>query len=170
MHPGLLSSGLAHSGSNNLLDVDQYTLQHKTHKNVFGLGDVNNLPTTRTFWSAFQQVHVVRHNLKCFIEGKQVNAHYDGYSKAPLQLGQRELTYVEHYYDNKPGTFNLLGANGGILSMIRYMYFTKMLAKKFQGYYMFKNWGPPYNKFKPTWKELPLPKEDKKEEAELASA
>jgi hypothetical protein len=21
---------------------------------------------------------------------------------------------------------------------------------------MFKNWGPPYNKFKPTWKELPL--------------
>lgn len=43
--------------------------------------------------------------------------------------------------------------------MIRYMYFTKMLAKKFQGYYMFKNWGPPYNKFKPTWKELPLVKE-----------
>ena len=54
VHPGLLSSGLAHSGSNGLLDVDQYTLQHNKHKNVFGLGDVNNLPTTRTFWSAFQ--------------------------------------------------------------------------------------------------------------------
>lgn len=40
--------------------------------------------------------------------------------------------------------------------MLRYLHFTKMLAKKFQGYYMFKNWGPPYNKFKPTWKELPL--------------
>ncbi len=48
--------------------------------------------------------------------------------------------------------------------MIRYMYFAKMLAKKFQGYYMFKNWGPPFNKFKPTWKELPLPKEETKEE------
>lgn len=45
--------------------------------------------------------------------------------------------------------------------MLRYLHFTKMLAKKFQGYYMFKNWGPPYNKFKPTWKELPVV-EDKK--------
>ena len=74
VHPGLIKSGLAHEGSNNLLDVDQYTLQHKKYSNIFGLGDVNNLPTTRTFWSAFGQIHVVRHNLKCLIEGKQVNA------------------------------------------------------------------------------------------------
>lgn len=60
-----------------------------------------------------------------------MNAHYDGYSKAPLQLGQRELTYVEHYYDQKEGRFNLLGSNGGIIAMLRYLHFTKMLAKKF---------------------------------------
>lgn len=62
-HEPLVESGLAHEGSNFLLDVDRETLQHKKYRNIFGLGDGANLPTTRTFWAGFHQVHVVRNNL-----------------------------------------------------------------------------------------------------------
>lgn len=50
-HQSLIQSGLANKESNNLLDVDHQTLQHKKYKNIFGLGDVCNLPTSKTFWA-----------------------------------------------------------------------------------------------------------------------
>jgi sulfide:quinone oxidoreductase len=34
-------------------DVDHETLQHRKYPNVFGIGDVCNLPTTKTFWGGF---------------------------------------------------------------------------------------------------------------------
>lgn len=43
----LLDSGLASAASNNLLDVDIGTLRHNKYENIFGLGDVCNLPTTK---------------------------------------------------------------------------------------------------------------------------
>jgi len=49
--------------SNGLLDVDPYTLQHKKYSNIYGLGDVINTSTTKTFWAGFNQLHVVRNNL-----------------------------------------------------------------------------------------------------------
>lgn len=50
-HDVLVNSGLAnHRG---LLDVDIQTLQHKKYKNIFGLGDVNDVPTTKAFWAGF---------------------------------------------------------------------------------------------------------------------
>jgi len=52
-HSNLVESGLAHKDSNNLLDIDPETLQHKKYKNIFGLGDVANLPTSKTFWAGF---------------------------------------------------------------------------------------------------------------------
>lgn len=33
-----------------LLDVDIETLRHNKYKNIFGIGDVCNLPTTHSFW------------------------------------------------------------------------------------------------------------------------
>jgi len=51
-HSNLVDSGLATKQSNYLLDVDHETLQHKKYKNIFGLGDVCNLPTSKTFWAS----------------------------------------------------------------------------------------------------------------------
>jgi NADPH-dependent 2,4-dienoyl-CoA reductase/sulfur reductase-like enzyme len=98
-HECLVNSGLATAASNNLLDVYPDTLQHRKYKNIFGVGDVNYLPTSKTFWASFHQVNVVRHNLFQTVKGKPVNALYDGYSKTPLQMGQNTMTYVVHYYD-----------------------------------------------------------------------
>lgn len=53
-HQNLVESGLAHKDSNYLLDVDHETLQHKKYKNIFGIGDVCNLPTSKTFWATYR--------------------------------------------------------------------------------------------------------------------
>jgi len=98
-HPPLVEAGLASEASNGLLDVDIHTLRHKQYKNIFGIGDVCNLPTTKTFWGGFYQVHVVRNNLMRSLNGQTLNGLYDGFTKVPLITGQTKLTYIAHYYE-----------------------------------------------------------------------
>lgn len=81
MIPAITDKVLSDAGladSNGLLDVDPYTLQHKKYDNIFGLGDVVNVPTTKTFYAGLNQLHVVRHNLERRINGLEPNAKYDG--------------------------------------------------------------------------------------------
>jgi len=165
-HKSLVDAGLVSQETNNLLDVNEQTLQHKKYKNIFGIGDVNNLPTTKTFWGGFHQVHVVRNNVYRNLHGQSLNALYSGYSKAVLHLGQNTLTYVVHYYNQKTSPFNLLDRNGGLISTIRYYYWGRAQKKKFLGYYLFKSWGPPTFKLKRYFQELPVAKVVAKEKTE----
>lgn len=87
--------------------------------------------------------------------GLPLNGIYDGQSEAPLILGQNELTWIQHYYDQKEGWWNLKGANNSLIATILYQRFAKMTRKSFMGLYLFKSWGPPYGKFKKTFKEIP---------------
>jgi len=148
-HQNLVESGLATAESNYMLNVDHETLQHKKYPNIFGIGDINNLPTTKTFWGGFHQVHVVRNNLYNYIKGKELNAVYSGYTKSPIYLGQNKLTYMVHFYNQVEGKLNLLDKSGGPISVLRYLYWGKMQKKKFLSYYLFKTWGPPYGKIMP---------------------
>jgi len=55
------SSSLA--AANGWLDVDTATLQHNKFSNIFGLGDVSNLPTAKTAAGVFAQTPVVVNNI-----------------------------------------------------------------------------------------------------------
>jgi len=68
---------------------------------------------------------------------------------------------VQHYYNQKEGWLNLLGTNNRIIAIILYQRFVKMTRKSFSGLYLFKSWGPPYGKFKKTFKEIPGAKSTK---------
>ena len=153
-NPVLLEAGLVSKESNYLLDVDRATLRHNKYHNIFGLGEVNNIPTTKGFWNGFYQLHVVRHNLHRSLSGKTLNAAFDGRTKVPLQLNQNSLTFVEHYYDQKPGSLNLLDRNGGIISKLRYINWARNQKKGFMDFYLGKNYGPPFYRIKKTFKEL----------------
>lgn len=83
--PNIAEAGLA--DSNGFLDVDPYTLQHRKYNNIFGLGDVANVPTSKTFYAGFEQIHVIRNNLERNINGLPLNAEYDGSSKALVHVG-----------------------------------------------------------------------------------
>lgn len=138
--PILSNAGLA--DANGLLDVDQYTLQHKRYDNIFGFGDVANVPTTKTFFAGFNQLHVVRHNVARRINGLEPNARYDGYSEALLNVGYKGMTKIAHKYDGEnAGNFDT-----GFMANLKARWFTsrkESLVKILEG----KNFGPPYYKY-----------------------
>jgi len=151
----LVDAGLTNKESGGLLDVDRATLRHKKYKNIFGLGEVNDIPTTKGFWNGFYQLHVVRHNLNRSLNGQSLSAKFDGRTKVPLQLGQNTLTFVEHYYDQKPGSMNLLAKNGGMIAKLRYSNWARN-KKSFMDYYLGKNYGPPFYRIKKTFKDVAI--------------
>ncbi|KRX02002.1 hypothetical protein PPERSA_07647 [Pseudocohnilembus persalinus] len=116
----LVDANLSNESTNYLLNVNEKTLQHKEYKNIFGLGDICNLPTTKSFIANQSQVDVVRNNVMRNITGQYLNAFYDGYSKVPLYISKNKLTWYAHSYEDKKGFLNLFGSNGGLASKFNY--------------------------------------------------
>ena len=139
----LAEAGLA--DNSGFLDVDPHTLQHKKYNNIFGLGDVNNVPTTKTFYAGFNQLHVVRNNLERQMNGLSLNAKYDGASSALFHTGMSELANFNQTYN---GGDNL---NSGFMAGLRFKKYNLFGKKEVMNICKFKNWGPPYYKFKKTF-------------------
>lgn len=136
------------AANNGLLDVDPYTLQHKKHSNIFGLGDVNNLATTKTFYGGFNQLSVVRHNVERHLNGLTANARYDGFTKADIQLGIHEIATLSHLYNGVAQD----SLSDGFMAGLRYR-LASFNKKGVMNLLKFKNWGPPYYKFKKTFND-----------------
>jgi len=84
------------------VEVDKYTTQHTRFPNVFSLGDVSSMPTSRTGAAIRKQAPVLVDNLIAFREGKPLNGRYDGYASCPLVTGYGKLVLAEFDYDGKP--------------------------------------------------------------------
>ena len=121
-HQELLDSGIANK--DGLVDVNPYTLQHRKYANIFAFGDCIAANTTRTETAAISECPVVKHNLKNFMNGKELNAIYDGYTFMPLYLGHSYASSFQHYYDYEPHSMNHIVPHYGIFAR---MYFGRML-------------------------------------------
>lgn len=84
------------------VDVDKYTLQHNTYKNIFSLGDASSLPTSRTGAAIRKQAPVLVKNLLASMDGKELKEKYNGYSSCPVVTGYGKLVLCEFDYNNKP--------------------------------------------------------------------
>jgi sulfide:quinone oxidoreductase len=84
------------------VDVDKHTTQHNKFKNVFALGDNSSLPTSKTGAAIRKQAPTTVNNLLSLLEGKPMNASYDGYTSCPLVTGYGSLILAEFDYDKKP--------------------------------------------------------------------
>lgn len=83
------------------LDVDKYTLQHKSYSNIFGLGDVAGLPTAKTGAAIRKQVPVIVENIKYLIKSNLLgNSAYNGYSSCPLVTDYGKMVLAEFDYNN----------------------------------------------------------------------
>ncbi|OXM87045.1 NAD(P)/FAD-dependent oxidoreductase [Paenibacillus rigui] len=96
----IAESAIADAGG--WVDVDKYTLQHNKYPNVFGAGDCTNLPTSKTGAAVRKQAPTVADNLLALMDGKRMNAHYDGYTSCPLVTGYNKLVLAEFDYDKNP--------------------------------------------------------------------
>ena len=146
-------SGL--TDENDLIDVNPYTLQHKKYENVFAFGSATNLPTTRSHYATMAQVPIVKNNVQRYLQGKSLNAIYDGYTYLPVVMGQVNSTSFTHLYDYEPHMMNHLVPHHGIFGRAHFKLLTRNLmstAGKYSGFR--KNYGPPYYQYNPRYDEV----------------
>ena len=62
------------SDAAGFVDINQYTMQHKTLPNVFALGDCSNAPISKTAAAIAGQSAVLRKNLMAIIGGQEPSA------------------------------------------------------------------------------------------------
>ena len=96
-HQELVSAGI--TDNTGLVDVNPYTLQHERFENIFAFGDCIKGNTTRTQVAAFHQCPIVKHNLKRFMDGQELNAVYDGYSYMPFYMSHSHASCFQHTWD-----------------------------------------------------------------------
>lgn len=78
--------------------ADQHTLQSTRRPDVFALGDVANLPTSKTGAAIRKQAPVVATNLLAPRRGEPLAAHYDGHTSCPLATAHNRMLLAEFDY------------------------------------------------------------------------
>lgn len=84
------------------VQVDQYTLRSPRWSHVFALGDVANLPTSKTGAAVRKQAPVVVANLLAARRGGSLSARYDGYTSCPLVTARNRMLLAEFDYTLTP--------------------------------------------------------------------
>ncbi|WUV70041.1 NAD(P)/FAD-dependent oxidoreductase [Streptomyces sp. NBC_01478] len=82
--------------------ADKHTLQHPLHPEVFALGDVANLPTSKTGAAVRKQAPVAAANLLAVMKGAEPTRRYDGYTSCPLVTARDKMLLAEFDYDLRP--------------------------------------------------------------------
>lgn len=84
------------------VNVGKHTLQHPDYPNVFSLGDVSSLQTSKTGAAIRKEAPVLVKNLLATVRGEPLTASYDGCASRPLTTGYGKLVLAEFDYDLKP--------------------------------------------------------------------
>ncbi|MBS3776693.1 MAG: FAD/NAD(P)-binding oxidoreductase [Bacteroidales bacterium] len=116
----------------NFIPTDKYTLQSKNHENIFVLGDASDIPTSKAGSVVHFASDVVYENLLSAIEGRPLNAHFDGHSNCYIETGFGKGSIIDFNYDTEPlpGTFPLPGIGPfGLLQNIKLNHYGKVLFR-----------------------------------------
>lgn len=143
------------TNADGLIDVNQYTLQHERFENIFAFGDAIAGNTTRTQNAAMAQNSVVKNNLFRYIQGKELNGVYDGYSYFPVWMGHSAVAGFSHTWDYQATTTNHAVPHYGVFGRAYQAYAVKNGSRADFGYSSFtKDHGPPYKQFPQTFDEI----------------
>jgi len=82
------------------MSVDKGSLQSTEFANVYGLGDVVNVPTAKTGAAIRKQAPVVVKHILAGLANGQASDTYEGYSSCPLVTGYGKMVLAEFKYDN----------------------------------------------------------------------
>jgi sulfide:quinone oxidoreductase len=97
----IADSGLAADPTPGLVDIDPYTLRHRSHASIWGLGDAATVTTRPSGGALRRQVAIMAHNLAADRSGAPMQR-YDGYTVAPITVGRRRLMLAEFTRDGRP--------------------------------------------------------------------
>jgi sulfide:quinone oxidoreductase len=112
-----VNMGAAFVGASGLGDeldhvvVDQYTLRHPEHPEVFAVGDAAALPTSKAGSVAHFSVDVLLENLLDVMAGAEPTARFDGHANCFVETGDGRAMLIDFNYDTEPlpGTYPVPG-------------------------------------------------------------
>ncbi len=81
------------------VEVDKFSTQHVTYKNIFSIGDASSLPCSKTGAAIRKQAPVMAENLYLVSQGKAPTAKYNGYASCPLVTDRSHVMLAEFGYD-----------------------------------------------------------------------
>lgn len=86
------------------VDVDQHTLRHVRHNNIFSLGDCSSLPTSKTAAAVKAQTPVLVANLLEALQGLETSTRYTGYTACPVTTSHGKVMLAEFTYGGTVST------------------------------------------------------------------
>ncbi|KAF9237138.1 FAD/NAD(P)-binding domain-containing protein [Melanogaster broomeanus] len=134
------------------VEVNPATTQHVKFKNVFSLGDCSSMPNSKTAAAITSQAPVLVHNLLAEMDGKQLNAVYDGYASCPLLTGHNELMLCEFKYGGVPDeTFAWIAGSQDVPRRAFYHLKKDVFPRAYFDYHMHGRWFGRKGLLKPTF-------------------
>jgi sulfide:quinone oxidoreductase len=98
-HDDIKSSPLVNAGG--WVEVNQNSMQHVRHANVFAVGDVASTLNSKTAAAVRKQAPVVVRNILKLINGQAIDGGYDGYASCPLTTAKGKAIIAEFIYGGK---------------------------------------------------------------------
>ncbi len=86
----------------NFIPTDHKTLQSKTYENVWVLGDVTNLPTSKSGSVAHFEHEIVVENILRQIKGQAPKAAFDGHANCFIETGFNKGLMIDFNYEVEP--------------------------------------------------------------------
>ncbi|KIK80173.1 hypothetical protein PAXRUDRAFT_831853 [Paxillus rubicundulus Ve08.2h10] len=134
------------------VEVNPATTQHVKFKNIFSLGDCSSMPNSKTAAAITAQAPVLVHNLLAEIDGKQLDAVYDGYASCPLLTGHNELMLCEFKYGGVPDeTFAWITGSQDVPRSAFYHLKKHVLPRAYFSYHLHGRWFGRKGLVKPTF-------------------
>jgi len=93
------ASPLSTGDANGYVEVDKHTMQHVRYPNVFALGDAGSTPNSKTGAAIRKQAPVVVENIDAYLNGRPLQASYDGYASCPIVTSSHDMLLAEFDYD-----------------------------------------------------------------------
>jgi len=95
----------------NFVPTDKNTLQSKIKDNIFVIGDATNIPASKAGSVAHFEAEILTDNILRFIDGKELNASFDGHSNCFIETGHGKALLIDFNYNHEPvtGSFPLPG-------------------------------------------------------------
>ena len=84
------------------IPTDTKTLRSKAHENIFVIGDATNLPASKAGSVVHFQAELLAQNVHRAIEGKPLEAKFDGHANCFVETGRGQAILIDFNYDVEP--------------------------------------------------------------------
>lgn len=86
----------------NFVPTDPSTLQTKVKDNIFAIGDTTDVPASKAGSVTHFEGEVLTENVIRFLEGRELDASYDGHANCFIETGFQKALLIDFNYETEP--------------------------------------------------------------------